>query len=275
MNKLIFLASLVLSFNVSALTIMEINTEFLWDHKAPHDGRLIKESKVPTQAKYEAELDYYKSLIQKHNADVVGLIEIEGCHIAKDLATKLNANWNVACKKGRDTFTGQDVALITKFKVLRKTIDNHKNSFALIKSGDKKGKRVRPSKALSVVLSNGRDSYLVTVAHLISKRGNNDLKRLAQAEAIKKTHLKLRERYKTKNQIILGDFNDLPESPVLSELTSAGVALVDTMACTYVYKGKCNLIDYILVSNNIAGGSLFAVKVSHKFSDHSVLVYKK
>jgi predicted extracellular nuclease len=274
MRVLLVAILLLVSASASSLTIMEINTEFLWDYKAPHDGQLIKGSKIPTKTQYQNELQYYKTMIEDENADIVGLIEIEGCHIAKDLSLTLSGDWEVACKKGRDTYTGQDVAIITKYKVLPNTIDNHKNSYAKMQAGSKAGKKIRPSKALSVVIANGRKTFLVTIAHLISKRGDNDAKRLAQASAISITHKALHEKYKTSSQIILGDLNDTPDSPVLGVFYGIGFKVVSQSVCTYTYKGKCDLIDHILVADEYAGGSIYTKKTMKSHTDHSILVYR-
>ncbi|MFT6903875.1 MAG: endonuclease/exonuclease/phosphatase family metal-dependent hydrolase [Oleiphilaceae bacterium] len=276
-TKLGIFLLLILSVNASALTVMEINTEWMWDDNFPHSGRLVgTDIKPPTRSEYQSELSYYASIINENKADVVALIEIEGCHVAEDLLRIVNKgsnNYGLACRKGRDTFTGQDVAVITTLRINKSSID----TFPTIKV-HYKGKRIGPSKVLGFVAKDnkGKD-HIIIATHLISKRGNNDGKRLAQAQAISLARQLMHQSYKTDSAIILGDLNDTPGSETLNELTSGEYPLTNPYkkkVCSYTYRGKCSLIDHILVTRNLSGGKLDYIEMPKKYSDHNALVYK-
>lgn len=243
--------------------VLEINTEFLWDDDGVNEGAVVKERVTTDQ--YNRELYYYADLIEKKSANVVGLIEIEGCHVAVDLASVLGGGWNTACKKGRDTFTGQDVAIVTRLDV------RNVNDFSKFKSYSQ-GKKVTATKVVGASLSDGKQNYLVVVAHLISKRSNNDVKRMKQAESIAVGVDSLSKGHD--GVIVMGDFNDFPGSRsvgVFKELGLLNPAAKDD--CSYVYRGSCNLIDYILVSKGLGNGIFETVGMNKEFSDHSAVFY--
>lgn len=267
-NYLIF--TLLFSLTASALTVLEINTEFLWDDKVPHEGRLAGDKfPIPTRAAYQDELNYYATLITQSGAEVVGLIELEGCHVARDLARLLGKEWKSVCKKGRDTFTAQDVALLTSFSVNPKSVTNHSKSYYKLN-----GKKSRPSKALTALIGSGGNTYSVTVAHLVSKRSNNDEKRLKQARAITKTVNLHASVFKPQHIIIMGDLNDTVGSPALEAFKVANVqhAAIGS-SCSYVFRNQCDLIDHILVSEGLQGGSFSHIDLPTKYSDHHAVKY--
>ncbi len=266
-------AVLLITYSMStlALSIMEINTEFLWDNKTPHEGRLAgKNFRIPSHTSYMNELQFYKTLIEQYDADLVGLIEIEGCHVAFDLATTLGSEWDIACKTGRDSYTGQDVALLTRLPVISKSITNHSKSYYNLN-----GMRSRPSKVLTTIVGSGNNTYSVTVAHLISKRGNNDAKRLAQAQAIARTVKSHAKVFNPKHIIVMGDLNDTVDSDVVEAFRYADVEPSEIgSSCSYIYRGQCKLIDHVLVSNSLLGGYFKHIDVPKKYSDHHAVHYK-
>ena len=272
--RLIILALLTLASASSfSLGVMTINTEFMWDHKAPHEGRIVTGTKAPTKAQYDSKLQYFAKTIAQNNAHIVGLQEIEGCHIARDLKILLGKRWNVACKKGRDTYTGQDVAILTTLKVIKKSVNNHKHSYSRISSGKNIGKKVRPSKAVTAVLIDAKGTkYAVTVAHLISRTRDQDPKRIAQAEAIRKTIDKIKSKHQVSREIVMGDFNDYRNTPVLSTLK--GSSLVNHAGgsiCTYTYRGNCRQIDHILTPKGMTHLQTKTINHSKKYTDHQTL----
>ena len=278
MARFLLVVFFLLSSNGFAASVMTLNTEFLWDHEEPHEGRIVgrsEEKPVPSEAEYRLEIYYFASLISKAGADIVGLTEIEHCGIAKDIAAEMihhdpKNKWFSVCKKGRDTFTGQDVAILTRFQPDPSIVDNHDTSYFELN-----GRRSRPSKVLTTVIKDSAkgESYLVTVAHLISRTRDNDEKRKLQAEAITSTVLSLRQRHPTDQIVIMGDFNDYPQSAPLKEFMKAGV--LDHTAgdvCSYTYRNRCQLIDHVLTT--IPGGRLESVNLGDDYSDHDAIVYR-
>lgn len=266
---------LLIAVEVSALSVMEINTEFLWDNSLPHEGQLVgTKIDAPTLAQYESEVSYFASLIEENKADIVTLVEIEGCHVAGHLRDVLNthrAGWNLACKKGRDSYTGQDVAILTRLEIRENTISSLDDFYSMLGS-----KRIRPSKVLSVIAvdAESNESYLLIAAHLVSKRSNNDAKRNAQAKAINSARLFMVEAHSPTHTIVMGDLNDVDGSDTLETLKSEVlVSPAGTEDCSYTYQNKCNLIDHILVTETLGGGDFSTIDVPDSFSDHKTIIY--
>jgi len=268
---LLLMATSVYSYSFDAMTI---NTKFLWDHLEPHEGKVINSNNAPSQALYMAELDIYANAIKNKKVDFVGLTEIEGCHIAEDLKAALNQQWYVACQEGRDTYTGQDVAILSKFPLDERSIYNHDKSYSVITSGPLKGKKVRPSKVVSAVFYYKGDTVIVTTAHLISRTRDNDLKREAQARAIKAGVEQLKLAFNSKYELIMGDFNDYPDSKTLEILKGNDlISYEDDKDCSYTYRGRCQLIDHILTTPNIGKKNLSTFVIDPALQDDHRAVY--
>jgi len=218
-------------------------------------------------------MDYFKHLITKSGAEVVGLTEIEGCHIAEDLTKILGSDWSSICRNGRDKYTGQDVAILTTMHPINKTTNNHHHSFSKIQRGDEKGKKVRPSKALSTILTDGKSKYLVTVTHLISMRADNNPKREAQAVAITNTLKEMNNRFNPDHEILMGDLNAYPKSRTLKFIMDQRLTNhADKNDCSYTYKGSCKLIDHVLTSWNLGKVDIKTIKIPRKYSDHKAVL---
>lgn len=264
LRVLMFIVSLIFSFFVQATTVLSLNTEWFWDGQEPHEGQIaVGPSGIPPSKKQvELEAFVIAQIINHRKADIVGLVEVEGESVVKKIANYLIGDWNTVFLKGRDTVTGQDVALLTKFDVIADTM----NSLKGIK-GKYKNKEATPSKVLSVGLKDGSETYLVTVAHLISKRSSNDDKRAAQANAIAKYVNSKKTNYD--HLIVLGDLNDTPSSEPIKQILSAGLNLIsDSADYSYVYQGKKQLIDHILVSKSLSQNADFESFDMGPVSDH-------
>ena len=102
------------------IDIFLLNTEFFFDNKEPH-GEVVGQSvPVPTPEQYEAKARTIAELIDTHEAGIVGLVEVENRAVLEKVKSYL-ANpddWQIAFDEGRDSYTGQDVAILTKFRVV-------------------------------------------------------------------------------------------------------------------------------------------------------------
>lgn len=275
--KKLLICLLFICFNVNALTITTINAEWLWDDKEPHEGQVVGydegDIRPPTEKQYQTKVDLIAKAIKKIDADIVALVEIEGKHVAEDIAALL-PDWNVAYQDGRDTFTEQDVAILTKFEILNGTVSNLPDFFG---TSSVTNKKVTPSKVLGVGLKEGDKTYYVVAAHLSSKRNNSkekDAKRAAQAEAIRKAVVSQYPNYD--HFVVLGDMNDLPESKPLKFLLGKFddeknlVQVATKENYSYVYKGKKQLIDHILVDSGLADAKFENEDLPQNISDHRV-----
>ncbi|WP_224067876.1 endonuclease/exonuclease/phosphatase family protein [Vibrio penaeicida] len=279
MNRLLPIMACVFSWHLNAATIATINTEWLWDHVSPHEGRVVGTEDgnrpPPTEVEYRSELKLIAKKITDLDADIVSLLEIEGEHIAKDL-TSLLPEYQYVFKKSRDTFTSQDIAILTKYRVMEGTVSTNPKTYAI--STETK-KQVRPSKVLAVGLMDGDDSYYVVATHLISKRHNSkkkDAKRVAQAEAIRKAVTKNQPKYD--RVIVMGDMNDTPESATLASLMGSNdsapnlVQWASAEDYSYVYRGKQQLIDHVLVDSGVTNADFYNVDMPGEVSDHRISV---
>ncbi len=277
-----FLVSLlaVVSLPANALTVMVLNAEWFWDSDKPHEGQVAKSfADFPPSSK-QVELEAYAIAlhIAHQDADIVALVEVENKQVVELVRGWLGSEWHTVWKKGADTYTGQDVAILTRLDVDSDSISNLRD----IGKGTSIDGTVhaRPSKALSVLLADDRRTYLVVALHLISKRGDNDSRREAQADAIR-TYVTSAAR-KADAVILLGDLNDTPGSNTLKILQgddgdeprlvqSSNLHGADD-EWTYDYRGNRQLLDHILVSRLLTGpGRFFTIDLG-PVSDHKAAV---
>jgi len=126
---LIFVMGVILFYGCSSLPDSEVgtfllNTEFFFDPLEPHGrvvGTLID---IPSEAAYRAEAKAIATLIDRYQADIVGLTEVENracVELVRSYLWKGNEQ-RVVFKKGHDTYTGQDVAALSKFPVKESSI---------------------------------------------------------------------------------------------------------------------------------------------------------
>jgi len=220
---LLFCFSLISSVGASELNVMTINTEWLW---TPHDhlvdGRRYNKGDMSAKA-YNEEIRFYSAVIKKQSVNLLAVSEIENEVVANDLAKAFGPEWKAYFKQGRDTATGQDVAIISKLDpVIGSLTDFGFPSGQLPGLFDKK-KRLSKVVGVQFWLSshNGikKNKVGVITAHFLSKRKDNLKKsknRQRQAYALVKV---MDEFVKDVDHlIVLGDFNDFIDSKTLSTL---------------------------------------------------------
>ena len=201
---------------VGAITVMESNAEWFWDGELPHEGRVAIGLAGSPPSRYQVKLDAYAITLRtrEQNPDIVALSEVENEDVVGLVGDWLGSDWSVVWKKDRDHITGQDVAILTCLSVQHESVSILKNT--------KKGiplngmARARPSKVLVVFLRDGDTRHLVIVLHFVSKRGNNDDKRVAQVNSVR-NHLRTAAP-EADPIILLGDLNDKPDSGTLAVL---------------------------------------------------------
>lgn len=266
---------------------MAINTEWTWTGSEEPEGSLCGEKATKKREwwcfispeEYQEDVEKIAKHILASNVSVVALSEIESEKVASDIADKIKdisrQEWKAIFIKGRDHATGQDVAIMANSDVDVQEVTNFSSSDAPYLKNKEHYKR--PSKILGAKLSYGGDSYYVITAHLISKAGANDTKRLKQATAIRKI---ISKKDSTDTYVlVLGDLNDTPGTPPLKciksgkECTAKGLSSVSVLqqtapkgAYSYTYKGERQLIDHILVEEGLTGSDYQAQNV--EFSDH-------
>ena len=234
------------------VVVMSINTEWFWDSEEPHEGSVAigPRGNPPTENEVNLEAYTIARFITEQNANIVGLIEVENQNVVDKIRGYLpEQDWVTVFDKGRDSMTGQDVAILTRFSVITGTTTD---------LGHLTGEH-RPSKVLGVGLNVGSNRVYVVVAHLISKRSSNDIKRLNQASHIRNHTIDIQSSYD--HTIILGDMNDTPDSPPLrrlrgldddsSDFIQTAIVSVADPAYSYKYNNHRQLIDHILLSESL------------------------
>lgn len=242
------------------IDIFLLNAEFFFDSEEPHGEVVGKSVPAPTAAQYEAKAKTIAELIDTHRADIVGLVEVENRAVLEKVKSYLAdpGEWEIAFDEGRDTYTGQDVAILTKFRIVPGSVTNFPDEREVY-FVDGQERDVNPSKILGVELKVDNQPFYILITHLISRRNPRDAKRLAQATVVRRQAVK--GLMEDKNVIVMGDMNDTPGTPVINRLrgfddiwgdflqTASGVEMDDRY--TYIYEDQKNLLDHILISPSL------------------------
>ena len=270
------------------IDIFLLNTEFFFDNKEPHGEVVGKSVPVPTAEQYEAKAKALAELIDTHKANIVGLVEVENRAVLEKIKSYLATpdDWQIAFDEGRDNYTGQDVALLTKFRITRGSATNFPDEREIYFVDDQEHD-VNPSKILGVELKIDNQPFYVLIAHLISRRNQNDAKRLAQATVVRRQAVKA--MMGEKNVIVMGDINDTPGTPVINRLRGfddiwgdflqTANAVETDNRYTYIHEGQKNLIDHILISpslrnefRNVEKGKRCEIIDVNGLSDHRAIL---
>jgi len=189
--------------NKSFLVIMTLNAEFLWDGVEPEEGRVDFPWKG-SKTEADEHMSNIADIIIHSNPDIVNLVEVENEAALNTFNDKFLAGrgYRAYFVQGKDNYTGQDVALLTR-------IDPEGEKIA---RDDRKGQRGTISKSVSknyfakIALA---DAKIVLIGlHFLAQplREDRRLEREAQAEAIRSLAVeKQKEGYLV---VVLGDFND-------------------------------------------------------------------
>lgn len=109
----------------------------------------------------------------------------------------------------------------------------------------------------------------MVVAHLITKRSNNDNhdKRAAQADAIVKFMSD-----KQGHNIVMGYLNDAPGSTTLNTLVDSGLNIIDANEYSFTNDGSKQLLDHILVSDSLKEDATFKSFGLGAISEHRAVI---
>jgi len=191
----------------SVLVIMTLNAEFLWDGVDPEEGS--SQVSFPwkgSQSEAEEHMMKVAEIIIRASPDIINLVEVENLDALNTFNNQFLAGrgYRPYFVQGRDTFTGQDVALLTR-------IDPDGE---VIRRSEIQGTSGGVSKDVSknyfgAVTVNGIKIGFVGL-HLLAQPLSTErrLQREAQADAIRKLALDLIAQEPQLQLVILGDFND-------------------------------------------------------------------
>ncbi len=258
----------------TSFTIVTWNVENLFDEQ----NDPFKEDTVATAAEVEAKLAALQAVIAALRPDVLALQEVENKSILDRLCDGLPQLGLVERRlvEGFDP-RGIDVALATRFRITHTA--SHIGEDFFHENGD--GPFSYSRDALEVHMNVAGRRVAVLVAHQISRLGDNDIKRQAQALYTRQIADALRAADPQGSVIIAGDMNDTPETPTIGYYIAGG-AFVDVTVdvpqaerWTYSSFGQPQY-DYIF-PDSVLGGHRALVFIPHgddvrAASDHAPVV---
>ena len=265
----LFLLSSFLSVAQSRLTIVELNTENLFDTR--HDTLKNDYEFLPDSPRHWTRTKYWQKLNRIGQTiiacgedssgwtlpDIVGLCEVENDSVLFDLTRRSllrKARYEYVMTASNDT-RGIDVALLySPF------------SFRLIKADTIRVipmKEMRPTRDILYVegeIESG-DTLHVFLLHAPSRMGGELYSRPFRKHVMEQLCNvidSLRSQYVEPKLLVMGDFNDYADSPSLQLAYEHGLINVSAEAhgCngakgTYRYHGEWGSLDQILVSENL------------------------
>jgi hypothetical protein len=205
------------------INVMTLNAEWLW---TPFDGKAEGTSFNKgdmSKSEYQKEVRFYADIVLRHDVHMLTISEIENAAVARDIAERLGPHWHVYFKQGRDTATGQDVAILSRLEShnARPSEANDYGFPAGYVAGYKKPKRLSKLVGVHVNLaesSTGLTSLNILTSHFLSKRNESPAKRAKrwmQAEALVNAANRQPVAQAT---IVAGDLNDWVRSKTLQTL---------------------------------------------------------
>lgn len=263
------LLSTLLSVAQTGLTIVEFNTENLFDTR--HDSLKDDHEFLPDSPRHSTRTKYWQKLNRIGQAiiacgedssgwslpDIVGLCEVENDSVLFDLTRRSllrKARYEYVMTSSNDA-RGIDVALLySPF------------SFRLIKADTlrvKPMKNMRPTRDILYVegeIENG-DTLHIFLLHAPSRMGGELYSRPFRKHVMERLCNaidSLRRTYTEPKLLVMGDFNDYADSPSLLLAyehglfnVSAGVQGRNGAKGTYRYHGEWGSLDQMLISDNL------------------------
>jgi len=259
-----------------------LNAEWLWTPNDGHvDGARFNRGD-PSIEDYNARLAYFAGVIRTHEVDVLAISEIENERVAEEFSRALGADWSYVFRQGRDTATGQDVALLTRIGEFTQATDFGFPAGSLKGYKPKRlskllGARLRiePTYALTNTITksaNHTKTVAIVTSHFLSKRNESNkkaAKRLMQAKAL----VSAAQQFSDYDALVIaGDLNDFTNSPVLNELRHS-LSLHNAQSSCAVSQAHKNVryfVDHILYK-----GLKCKVYISESlspYSDHPIVI---
>lgn len=245
MKKVLFLLLIFLNLYAKEITIATYNVENLFDAK--NDGTEYRDFRLSkngwNKQKANQKLENIAFVINKLNADIIALQEVENYEITKALAKKTGYEFQVFSKPKTSPV---GVALLSKFKI----VDKKEYILPNIKT--------RSILKANVAIENKILSLIVT--HFpTAKRPKKE--RLAVAR-------KLKSILPKDDFVILGDFNvAYKANSLLNKMlnqTNNAKHLLDLWAekepqerYSHAYKGRKSALDHIIISSSFFSGDSF------------------
>ncbi len=284
------------------LTIVSQNLNRFFDDRDDGNNEKIVTSKI-----YHARLQQLLGKIKKtyRFADVLAFQEVENINILNDICGLIRDNYHIEYHpvliEGNDQ-SGIDVGFLVRdtYQV------THFSSIYRNKRYGGRHEKLFSRPPLIIEICN-KGCFTIMNLHLRSMRGIRNpktsnrvvMKRRLQAESIARWVDQFQRRHPEHHLIISGDFNALRPSDhyvdsvgiiegnpdpirpkwkspdlVSRDLVDLSQTVSSELRFSYRYKGKNQLIDYILVSSNLKKNpvSVHFTEIDYSFSDHAALM---
>ena len=224
------------------------------------------------------------------DADVIALQEVEDRRaverLNEALAERNKSYPHFWVGAGTDPFTGQDVAILSRFPNITEPILAYTTLREDFKNEDGYARVAALQKFMRVDLEILGEAVTVYALHLKSKRGNrisSDRERLAQAKMVRRLVRATLEKGRPK-VVVMGDFNDGPDSKTLREIRGLNdtswemshASASENMQgepWTYVFADRRQALDHILLSKFLFDEvtSATVIRFEDDVSDHDAL----
>ncbi|MDE0679968.1 MAG: endonuclease/exonuclease/phosphatase family protein [Gammaproteobacteria bacterium] len=274
---------LVSTIDAGQVRFATLNTWWLFDDEPPH----LNWARQRDGQSWEESIAHVADAIVEIDADVLALQEVEDRHAVERLNAVLESRgkgyrfyWVGA---GDDPFTGQDVAILSRFPSLTEPVRAYPAMQENFHTNSGYPRVAGLHKFMRVDLEVEGEPVTVFALHLKSRLGNqitSDGERLAQARMVRRLVRPVLEKGRP-NVVVMGDFNDVPGSSALREIRGLNDASwnlsnaaesehMNGEAWTYDYRGQKDQIDHVLLSkflfDKIAAASV--IRIDNQASDH-------
>lgn len=219
--------------NADEFSIASFNTYWFYDDVAPHESWRTQRTRCdrpqrPCEASYDQTVDVLSDAVVEIDADILVLQEVESGKVVADLASAL-ANKGLSYPhifvgQGTDPFTGQDVAVLSKFPNVIEPILRYPAALEDYSEDRYGAPRIAAlPKFMRVDLDVEGSIVTIFGAHLKSQRGGESAEeeRLAQARLVRRITRAATEKGDSRSPsfvAIVGDLNDDIGSPTLRTL---------------------------------------------------------
>jgi endonuclease/exonuclease/phosphatase family metal-dependent hydrolase len=247
------------------LTVMNWNVKNFFNDKKDSG---IQDEMVPTTAQYQQKLAAVGAVIRAMNPDVVVLQEVENLAVLEDLnASQLGGGYGTRVLIDANDPRGIDIGALSKLP-LGEAISHKDELFSLVGTNGPNYSYARDCLELRLTF-NGRRLALLGVHWLSKATPNSEDKRLAEAQHTRAIADALTDADPKLGVIVLGDFNDLPDSPPYlaakgqapTEYGDAPDAVASEDRWTLPFNGEHQLVDHQL-SNPLLYGMIDPSRVA-------------
>ena len=284
----ILLAATVASAaSAETIRFATLNVFWLYDDAPPHK----KWAERRAAQNWEQALGLVAGALAEIDADVIALQEVEDRNAVESLNAALSKLGNgypyFWVGAGTDPYTGQDVAILSRFPALTEPIRSYPSVREEFNNSKGYPRLATVQKLMRVDLEISAEPVTVYALHLKSKLGrpfDSDAERFAQARIVRRLVRATLEKGSA-NVIVMGDFNDVPGSDALREIQGlndaswnlSNVAESGEMQgepWTHTHKGENQHIDHVLLSkfmfDRIAHATV--VRFDDEVTDHDAFV---